>query len=556
MAEKEYILCLDVIQSLRDRFIYRGWITVSDKVVHSALVSDDKIVECMQDYQWDLMRGQGGPSINTWSDGAYEYVRGHEGLELFVIYRDGYSRHPAYVELSEEFRLFCGIHEIYRAEDNREFITIDENGNEEVVAVIKGIQIKIKAKLLRSYLSARRMNLLIFIDIMRYSEHSYSELDIKPVQNIIVSERDYIYNYTSLIGNLYDGNKSGGWVMGKCLLRYNTVDFDSKQYPFFHDDTYEEFIVGYDKNGDERSYTCNEKLLSNYFEQRGDAPLTVTPVFFRKTVLDKYYKDPSRYQVADGCIYSEGVWTLRVDNDQRDYAIVILGDLGRLPHQEQLYWKGYNIAPPPDAKVSKTAFARWYEGRFYNPEFPDLKFKYQFRVFKESWGKKFLWPLFLPLAIDDEHRYKTLHCLTQPQNPSDFEDQILSLTKILIDSLNEAELVKGIDETNCDVQSRLKELNAADKSAVKGGISKFELYMRSKNVDMQESVSFLRNLQELRSSSTAHRKSRSRKNGCEDYFQMQSRTQQEVLEDIFHKAIEMMETLKRSILNDNNSMIW
>ncbi|WP_091914316.1 hypothetical protein [Prevotella aff. ruminicola Tc2-24] len=547
MTAKEQILCLDVIQGLRDRFIYRGWITVSDKAVHSALVLDNKVGECMHDYQWDLLRGHGAPSVNLWSDGSYEYVRNNEDVEPFVIYRDRYGTHPAYVELSEEFRLFCGIHEKYKSEDEREFITIDENGNKDVVAVIKGIQVKMKAKLLRSYLAARRINLLIFIDIKRYSENSFFELGIKPVQNEIVNEENLIYNYTSLIGNLADGNKSGGWVMGKCLLRYNTDDFDADQYPYFHDETYEEFIIGYDKNGDERSYTCNERQLSNYFMKRDDAPLAVIPVFFRKAVLDKYYKDPSRYQVTDGCIYCEGVWDLRVDNDQRDYAIVILGDLGGLPHEEQLYWKGYNIAPPPDAKVSNTAFARWYVGRSYNPEFPDLKFKYQFKVFNESWGKKYAWPLFLPLAADDEHRFKTLHCLTQQNNPSDFEEQILSMTKILIDSLNEDELVKSIDETNSNVQARLKSLNASDKNAVKGGISKFELFLLSEEKDIHDSISFLRNLQELRSSTTAHRKSRGKKKSCEDYFQMGIKTQQEVLEDIFCKGIEMIAVLKKLV---------
>lgn len=164
-------------------------------------------------------------------------------------------------------------------------------------------------------------------------------------------------------------------------------------------------------------------------------------------------------------------------------------------------------------------------------------------MFNESWGKQYTWSLFLPLAFDDEHRFKTLHCLTQSNNPSDFEEQILSTTKILVDSLNEAELVKNIDENNSNVQARLKELNAADKNAVKGGISKFELFLLSKGMDLEESVSFLRNLQELRSSTTAHRKSRSRKNGCEDYFQIGRRTQQMVLEDIFNKGIEMVEGL-------------
>ena len=207
-------------------------------------------------------------------------------------------------------------------------------------------------------------------------------------------------------------------------------------------------------------------------------------------------------------------------------------------------WRGSRSSPPPGASLSKTAWARWFEGRFYNPEFPDLKFKYQFRMFNERWEKKYSWPLFLPLAKDDEHRFKTLHCLTQPKNPSDFEEQILSMTKVLIDSLNEVELVKSIDDTNSVVVARLKELNAADKNSVKGGITKFELFLLTEGKDMHEYILYLRNLQELRSSTTAHRKSRNKKNNCEDYFQIQSKTQQVVLEDIFVKGIELLDALK------------
>jgi hypothetical protein len=548
MTEKEQVLCIDVIQSLKDKFISGGWITVSDEFVHSALVSYDKVDECMCDYQWDLRPGNNGAHVNTYSDGSYEYVRDNVGLEMFAIFRDGYGTHPPYVELSEEFRLFCNMHEKYKSEDERDFITIDENGNENVVAIIKGTRINIKAKLLRSYLAVRKINLLIFVDIMRYSKHTFSELGITPVQNKIVSCEDFIYNYTSLIEPQYDGNKSGGWLLGKCLLKYNAEDFNPEQYPYINDDNYEEFIIGYDKNGDELSYTCDERRLSNYFKKHGNAPLTVTPVFFRKTVLDKYYKDPNKFIVDDGYISNEGMWSIRVDNDQRDYVVVILGDIGRLPHEEQLYWKGCNIAPPPNAKISNTAYARWFDGRFCNPEFSDLKFKYQFRLFNELWEKINNWQLFLPLVSDDIHRFKTLHCLTKSNNPSDFEEQILSMTKIIIDSLNEAELVRNIDETNVDVQARLKELKVTDKRSVNGGISKFELYLISQGKDLHESILFLRNLQELRSSTTAHRKSRSKTKNYESYFLIQNRTQQEILEDIFNKGIDLLKVLKESFL--------
>lgn len=96
--------------------------------MYSALVTDDKVEECMRNYQWDLIPGQRGACVNTWGNGTYEYVRDNNGLELFTIYRDAYGTHPPYVELSEEFRLFCNMHERYKEEDEREYITIDENG--------------------------------------------------------------------------------------------------------------------------------------------------------------------------------------------------------------------------------------------------------------------------------------------------------------------------------------------------------------------------------------------------------------------------------------------
>lgn len=77
------------------------------------------------------------------------------------------------------------------------------------------------------------MNPLVFVDIMRFSKNTFSELGITPVQNNIISDEDYIYNYSGLIDNHIGENKSGGWLMGKCLLRYNTADFDSEQYPYF-----------------------------------------------------------------------------------------------------------------------------------------------------------------------------------------------------------------------------------------------------------------------------------------------------------------------------------
>lgn len=548
MNDKEYILCEDVINKAHAKFIEMGWITVSDDGIHSALVNDEKTDDSLKGYQWDYTRSEGFPTISEHDDGSFEYYRNEDGLEQFAIYRERTGRHDNYVELSEEFRLFSGMHERYVSEICKEYVVDDDNGNEDVVARIDGLSIQIKAKVLRAYLAARRINLLVFYDIMRYSKQTFVELGLTPVLNKIEKGDDFIYNYTSLVNCFSDGNKSGGWIMGKCLLRYDKKDFDAKAYPFVPKDQYEEFIIGYDENGDEKKWTCEESKLSNYFRDNNGVPQATTPVFFRKSVLDKYYGNPNKYEVNDGCVICDGAWSLRIDNDQREYAVVILKDLGHLPHEEQMYWKGYNVAIAPNTGLSETQYQRWYVENFCDPTYPDLVFKQRLRNFCEEWEKKMGWLLLLPLEKGDEHRLKTLHCLTQEVNDNDFEDQVLSLTKILIDSLNEKELVAHTDEHNADVTARLAELKASDLKSVKGGISKFELFLLSEGKKCSQLTEYMRSLQELRSTTTAHRKSSKGKAKCVDYFHLESKSQQEVSEDILRMAVKTINTLKTMFL--------
>lgn len=120
--------------------------------------------------------------------------------------------------------------------------------------------------------------------------------------------------------------------------------------------------------------------------------------------------------------------------------MVPLGYLSELPATEQLYWKSFNVKPPYKGSLSKTAYTRWEMGEAINPSFPDLLFKIEFRKFNEIWTGNKGWPLFLPLTQDDQHRWKTLHCLTVANNDVDFDEQVLSLVKLTVDSLNQEDL--------------------------------------------------------------------------------------------------------------------
>lgn len=103
-------------------------------------------------------------------------------------------------------------------------------------------------------------------------------------------------------------------------------------------------------------------------------------------------------------------------------------------------------------------------GWFSSPERPDLAFKNLFPYFVEKWRAKLGWNLFLPLADDDEHHFTTVRIPLQ-NDQGEFDAQVQSLTKLVIDSLNEAELVKGLT-----VPSETK------------GIGKLQLFLEDRKV--------------------------------------------------------------------------
>lgn len=545
MKESERILFTDFLASMNKKFIESGWITVSAECLHSALVSDEKLSEALSRYEWDLSKGSNGVS-EIWSDGKWSFC--HDGinvLEPFVLYRSANYDIDNYVELSQDFRVLLNMHDRYVSPTEHCFVVDNENGDWEKVAEIKGETIRIKLTILRKYLALRRMNLLLFFDEMRFSQQSFQELGLTPIMNQIVKDDDYIYNYSSLVNCHADGNKSGGWIMGKCVLRYREKDYNRDS--FDQDDRqYAEFIYDYDDEGEPMSHSCKKETLSNYFVANGDNPLEMTPIFFKKEVLDKYYSNPNKYTVSDGAVGCEGAWSLHIDNDHRNYVIVPLVYLGNLDYSEQLYWKGYNVSPEREMGFSKTAYTRWIEGKFCNPMFPDLQFKYRFKQFNKKWEKQFGWPLFLPLIDEDEHRYKTLHCLTTENNHSDFDEQILSITKLVVDSLNQKCLQTEIDDSNTEVESFLKERKISSSSELKAGIDKFQAFIFSKGMKNPDVVDFLRKVQSLRSNSVAHRKSNKRKDLAKlyEYFKLDELSEQQVLEDIFVKMIITLDTLE------------
>ena len=498
--------------------------------LYSVLVNNDYVEETKKSSDWDVSIGGCLPGCEKdYSKGKEPVIKyyqyGNENYQPLVIYRQFYGIKPDYIEISEEFRLY---HNLYYDKMSNKYIKIDDNGDEEDIIIIEEDNtVRIKLMAIKQFLAIKNMTLLFLFDIFIYSKLNIEQLQLKEIHDF-KQEENLVYSHTLRLVNWGHGDdKSMSVVCGKRYIR----GFDKEKcgiWPYNENDIeeYDDFIIGIDEEGNEQTYTSDPEQLANYFGKNPSAPSYLTPVFFKKEVLNKYYSEPDKYSVSDGYLACGNLWGLRLDNNLKDKVMVFLGDLGKdLSHKERLYWKSYNI-PPDGTGISEVCWKRSFEAEPCDPKNPDLLFKCKFRNFCEDWSKKYEWTLFAPLSKDDSYHYQTLHLPSN--NQAEFDEQVRSIVKILIDSINE---------------KKIKEL--INNDSISGSISKFEEYLKQYGaLGYEDYISFLRKLQTLRSSSVAHRKGQNY-NDIAKKFEIDTKPLNEVFEDILNESCNLLEYLRQ-----------
>ena len=147
---------------------------------------------------------------------------------------------------------------------------------------------------------------------------------------------------------------------------------------------------------------------------------------------------------------------------------------------QDVFQSFYSLVPRRNEETSLSVAARKFNA-------PILE---HMTKFTEKMG----WSLFLELDEQDVYNFEGLRI---PINNSiaEMDMLVLSLVKVVLDSLNEKEIVAQLTGTY---------------EKLTGSISKLEAWFQEKHLsDYQEHIKFLRNLQELRSSGTGHRKGKS-----------------------------------------------
>lgn len=488
MNKEDFYHTLDIEQA-KSFFVDKGWLPLyrrgySEKNenlsnwynVLGYLVDPPKAKYCLSSYTKDIDVDESSAVFGDYSYSRYS----KEGFEPLVIIKDHHLKDgiKKRINIAEELIFYFNLYEEFTDELNKTYSYI-HLGEKEPVIKVSEAEVKIKQKYLLEYIAIRKKHFVMSFQFesevnMLHSKELDFEIEFTPNGDAGIEDIGDSYHINSLVRPCMDLIQS--WQNGKVLLKNGDINVIGFHWNKEKKDV--NFICGYDNStGQETEISIKEDRNKNWF----------VCLYFRKSVLDKYHQNPDCEVKA--MRVSNRFFSLKCDNNNKDYVVVFFAHLQELPYEELLHWKSHNIAPEEYMKLSASFYETMIEGRWSGgAETPDLFFKERFSEFSKLWKKKFHWDLFKPLSEIQQHLFNGLHTPTA-ENISVLINQIEALALILIDSLNVAEISKNITIEDNDA-----------------GITKFDKYLKVNNCNCAKIIEFLRNLQSLRSGITsAHR---------------------------------------------------
>lgn len=403
-----------------------------------------------------------------------------DGVENIALYREFYINSiPEQSRLCEDFVLMFNL---YYDESEKVYYDILPTGEKEKVAYVENeSELYVQLQYLFRYASAKRKALIL------YFQYIYSAHNIKLGQNNYFEREGQIRNiYIHLQAN-YQASEYSEVIRGKKILLPGRLEC-SQLYPFYKDEKETvSFITRIDEWGEPIEHFPSGKSAS----AEGERADFLTPVCFKRLVLEKYYNNSELYSISDGSIACGSLWGISIDADHDDCVFAWLGDLGAIPTKEQEHWKLHNVTPLTG--VSMTKLKRDLSCNFCDPASLDFLFIQRWRELHQSLNMCVEPAPYSKLSKND---IKHLHSIHRPFHNSEEElkQLALSLTMLLIEALDTSFFKANLSNTNIKYQ---------------GTINWFQAWLEEHIApnDFEKPISFLRSLQSYRSAAIAHRTS-------------------------------------------------
>lgn len=518
-----------------------------NKFIYSFLLKKENIEKELSTTGFKQYDGYPSMEQSNWgeqNEPGFKYYRFGQDNEEPLIYRRKFPTKPEYIEISQEFVHFF---QLFHDKKNDNHILETADGNEEIVIKKTYEGWFVRSHRIKQYLAYKNGVLVVGISNRRFFDQEIAGVRKATNFNPLLLSKKSLWNLELWYQPSFGDSKYFSELFGKRIIQGIPIE-NTGIYPYEKLKIFETFIIKIGEDGTIIEHTCEPKTLANNFGKNPDSPHYLTPVYFSKDVLSKYYQQPDKYEVNDGDIRI-GEYILRADTNHPDFVMVYLGDLGRdIPYSEQKYWKSKNISP--ESGMSKVNFERSILGIFADPEAPEFIFKYAYKNLKSEWKHSFGWNLLKELNKEDQYRLRSLR-VPVTEDQQEFDSMVENLTIILVDSLNSREFNKilkkagKLDKENKELPS-IKKLDIVCQEL---GFNNFET-----------NISFLHELYALRSRSSSHRKGSKEYLEVVEHFQIESKGFKNVFSGLLERATKFLEhfaDIARQINNENNmSSYW
>lgn len=249
---------------------------------------------------------------------------------------------------------------------------------------------------------------------------------------------------------------------------------------------YATFLILDFKHQREVEWPADERKLGNYFTE-SPHPYATSPAFFKPTVLLQYRAEPERFTVHPERVDCHGGWSIPYDINESGQVHAYICDLAHLPHAEQLRWKAHNERP--NGTVSRRAYVQDFLGQFSHIDDPVYSLQEIASAFPSA-GPDGVPCQLWSCGPDIDHVG-----LVVTASSKEFKDQLLLLTKVVVEGLDAGTINKLSKHVGC-------------RDPQLGPIRQLERLLTALGVDnaaRDAIIAPMAELQKLRSSVAAHR---------------------------------------------------
>jgi hypothetical protein len=255
-------------------------------------------------------------------------------------------------------------------------------------------------------------------------------------------------------------------AFSRLLGRYLVRGARNSRVPRFEewdqDHDYPEFVHHTDQeSGQPVSHTCDPDQLGSYFDSDDTRLHYLTPVYFKREVLQPYAAEPGKYALSATRLSCLGLWGIDISFNSAGLVEVYLGDIGaKLPAADWGHWKSYNV--PPQGNMDEGRFRRDFLSQPANSKDPagDLQ---SARARAADVSAALLGsPVWRPLPEDARAEFESL-IGPLSDAPAALGQALLILTKALVDGIDPAPLKTFLgtyekDEKSLSLLSRFCEV--------------------------------------------------------------------------------------------------